>query len=254
MSELQQRQIAFAAHIRDPETNAAPTDVEDRRMAIYRELFFNNIQAFLKGYFPIAVNILGEENWEALVRSFYRDHASQTPLFTELAAEFLDYLSNEHSPAADEPPFFKELAHYEWVEGALNLAADPKIDTDITDGSLLDDAPQVSPVAWLLSYQWPVHQIDIDNQPQEPLDTPLHFLVYRNVEDKVVFNTLNAVSANLLLMINDPDNRCSGRQALQHIADELGHTDASPVIAAGEKILADWRNKGIILGTKTLSS
>ena len=254
MSELQQDQIAFAAHIRDPETNPAPTDIEDRRMAIYQELFFNNVEAFLAGYFPIAVNILGDENWKALVRSYYRDHASLTPLFTELAAEFLDYLNNEHSPAPNEPPFLMELAHYEWVEGALNLAADPKTDIDITDGNLLDDAPQVSTLAWLLSYEWPVHQIDIKNQPQEPLDKPIHFLIYRGADETIVFNTLNAVSANLLLMINDPNNRCSGRQALQHIASELGYADAEPVITAGEKILSDWRDKGIILGTKPSAS
>ena len=36
-------QYAFAKHIRDPQNNPAPTDAEDRRMAVYRELFFNNL-------------------------------------------------------------------------------------------------------------------------------------------------------------------------------------------------------------------
>ena len=43
LPEFQQKQYAFAAHIRDPENNPAPSGVEDRRMAIYRELFFNNL-------------------------------------------------------------------------------------------------------------------------------------------------------------------------------------------------------------------
>ena len=37
-------QNEFMAHIRKPNTNPCPADVEDRRMAIYRELFFNNIK------------------------------------------------------------------------------------------------------------------------------------------------------------------------------------------------------------------
>ena len=32
-------QYAFARHIRDPENNPAPVDAEDRRLAIYRDLF-----------------------------------------------------------------------------------------------------------------------------------------------------------------------------------------------------------------------
>ena len=250
MSNLKKHQIAFAAHIRDPNNHPGPTDIEDRRMAVYREMFLNNIHAFLTGYFPITVNILGEEAWKTMVESFYRDHASHSPLFTELAAEFLDYLDNEYKAPANEPPFIKELAHYEWIEGAINLAADPKNDPSITDGSLLDDAPQISSVAWLFSYHWPVHEINIQNQPKKPLDTPLHFLIYRSSDEAIVFNILNAVSANLLLMLNDTDNRCSGRQALKHIANKLGHSNAEPVIAAGEKILSDWKSKGIILGTK----
>ncbi|RKZ79734.1 MAG: DUF2063 domain-containing protein, partial [Gammaproteobacteria bacterium] len=40
-------QYQFAGHIRDPEHNPAPADIEQRRMAIYRELFYNNIEGFI---------------------------------------------------------------------------------------------------------------------------------------------------------------------------------------------------------------
>jgi hypothetical protein len=42
LPEFQRKQYEFAAHIRDPEKNAAPPGIEDRRLAIYRDLFFNN--------------------------------------------------------------------------------------------------------------------------------------------------------------------------------------------------------------------
>jgi len=47
LPEFQKKQYAFAAHIRDPENVPAPEGIEDRRMAIYRELFFNNIRNLL---------------------------------------------------------------------------------------------------------------------------------------------------------------------------------------------------------------
>ena len=50
---FQDKQYAFAAHIRDPEHRPAPEGIEDRRMAIYRELFFNNIRSLLARNYPV---------------------------------------------------------------------------------------------------------------------------------------------------------------------------------------------------------
>ncbi len=61
---FQQHQYAFAAHIRDPETNPAPEGIEDRRMAIYRNLFFNNVSQLLAKTFPVLHKILGADAWK----------------------------------------------------------------------------------------------------------------------------------------------------------------------------------------------
>ena len=50
---LRAQQDALAAHIRDPENVAAPAGVEERRLKIYRELFFNNVEGLLAGNFPV---------------------------------------------------------------------------------------------------------------------------------------------------------------------------------------------------------
>ncbi|MEJ2257816.1 MAG: DNA-binding domain-containing protein, partial [Woeseiaceae bacterium] len=49
---FRKRQYAFAAHIRDPENVPAPDDIEARRMAVYRDLFFNNLFSLLGTFFP----------------------------------------------------------------------------------------------------------------------------------------------------------------------------------------------------------
>ena len=48
---------------------------------------------------------------------------------------------------------------------ADEVAADPA-------GDLLEGRPVASPVAWLLSYQYPVHRIRPDFQPTEPHEQP----------------------------------------------------------------------------------
>ena len=57
---LREQQLAFAAHLRDPANNAAPDGIEDRRMAIYRDLFFNSIQGLLAANFPVIRKTLGD--------------------------------------------------------------------------------------------------------------------------------------------------------------------------------------------------
>ena len=76
-------QYAFAKHIRDPANNPAPTDAEDRRMAIYRELFFNNLRNLLATMFPVLRKLHSDEHWQHFIRQFMRRHESRTPPVSE---------------------------------------------------------------------------------------------------------------------------------------------------------------------------
>ena len=89
---LRQQQFALSKHIRDPETNLPPPGIEDRRLAIYRELFFNNIEGLLSGNFPVIREILDDETWLELIHAFYREHLCQTHLFPEVPREFIRFL------------------------------------------------------------------------------------------------------------------------------------------------------------------
>ena len=111
----------FAAYIRDPENNPVPADVKEQRMVMYRELFFNNIEGFLSGNFPVLRKILDDQQWFALAQDFFAKHPCQSPHFSQIPEEFLDYLQNERDSSEDFP-FMLELAHYEWVEMALSIA------------------------------------------------------------------------------------------------------------------------------------
>lgn len=60
---FQDTQLEFAAHLRHPQLNKAPDNIENRRLAIYRKLFFNNIEGFLASGFPILKSIIQPQNW-----------------------------------------------------------------------------------------------------------------------------------------------------------------------------------------------
>ena len=121
---FQESQFQFAGHLRDPDHRPAPADVEDRRLAIYRDLIYNNVEGFLASGFPVLKSIVDGERWHGLVRDFFAEYRCQTPYFLEIGQEFLRYLQEVRQPRGWEPPYMLELAHYEWVELALDTATD----------------------------------------------------------------------------------------------------------------------------------
>lgn len=244
-----QLQYRLAAHLRDPRRHPAPPGIEPRRLRIYAELFYNNVEGFLAGAFPVLRRITPDRRWHAMVRDFFARHESHQPLFHGIAAEFLKYLEHERGAVRGDPPFLRELAHYEWVELALSVAeleltpalADP-------NGDLLAGVPVRSPLAWPLRYAFPVHRLGPDCQPKRPGPQPTDLVVYRNRQDEVKFLEINAVTARLLELMQG--RRRSGRALLARIARELGHPQPEAVIAQGAAILAGLRERDIVLGTR----
>lgn len=236
-------QMAFAGHIRNPEL-PTPDAIEDRRMAIYRRLIFNNIQSFCSNAFPVLKSLLDDAVWQLMIRDFMVQHRCQRPLFNEIAQEFIDYLENERDLSAD-PPFIKELAHYEWVELALGIANAEFQKRSVSPGSdVLALTLKRSPLAWLLAYQYPVHQIGIENQPSEPSAQPNFLLVYRNADDQVKFIELNPVSARLLELL---ETGMTGEQAAADIAEALQHPNADVVNDGARQMINDWLERGILV-------
>jgi hypothetical protein len=247
---FQQQQLAFAAHIRDPDNSPAPADVEDRRMAIYRELFYNNVEGFLSSGFPVLRAISSDEVWHRRVRRFFAGYRCQTPFFAEISREFMAWLASDSGSHPDDPPFAAELAHYEWVELALQISdADRQLPALDHNGDVFAAVPVISPVAWHLAYRYPVHRIGPEFLPEAPGEQPTYLIVYRDRQDQIHFLEINAVTYRLLELLKDyPDG--TGLDAVKRIAAELQHPQPESVMAHGRVLLEDLRQRNIIIGTR----
>lgn len=248
--EFQQTQYAFAAHIRDPEHKPAPGGIENRRMAIYRELFFNNLNQLLGKGFPVLKKLYGDDGWRRLVRQFMVQHRAETPYFLELPGEFVRFLRTGYEPTGDDPPFLSELAHYEWAELAVSVSneSNPYDDID-ADGDMLEGVPVKSKLARVLNYRFPVHRISPDFQPREPGEQSAILAVYRRQDDEVGFMELNPVTARLLEMIDTNEAGRSGRALLQALAREIAFPDADALVGHGATAMQDMRAVDILVGT-----
>lgn len=241
--DFQARQREFAAYLKNPDRNPPPADVPEERMALYRELFYNNIDNCLSGNFPVLKAILGDSDWRALVKDFYAVHRCATPYFAEIAEEFLDYLRHERDHPADYP-FLAELAHYEWAELALAVASDEPVPSR-PDRLEARACIRLSPLAWPLAYRFPVHRIGPDFLPGAAPAQPTFLLVYRDPLDVVRFMEITPVTYRLLEIIREHEpirvDHC-----LRQLAAELPHFDPGALAANGLPILAELAEKAVI--------
>lgn len=239
---LRESQLAMARYLRDPVAAPAPAGVEQRRLDIYQRLVYNNIEGFISGGFPVLRSLYSDADWHQLVRAFIETHRCHTPYFLEISQEFIQFLMDGHRLRECDPPFMVELAHYEWVELALDVAsAEPPCEH--CPPSLLEAIVQLSPLAWLLRYQYPVHRIGPAFRPLRP-QQPTYLVVYRDRGEKVRFIELNAMSARLVELTRDNSAATVG-DLLATLAAESGLA-LPTMLESGTRQIADLLECGVL--------
>jgi uncharacterized protein len=238
-------QDRFARYIRNPLANPIPPDVKPERMAMYRELIFNNIDGFLAGNFPVIRQLLPDDHWQALVQDFIEHHRSSSPYFAQIAEEFLDFLENERHNSNDYP-FLLELAHYEWVEMALSIAQEESPQLTAITPLCLQHHIQLSPLAWPLVYAYPVHLISPEFIPDGKPEEPTCLVVYRDAQDEVKFSVINALTYRLLERLQAEEEPVELSQCLSAITLEFPQVDPAAIRNGGLQIMQDLIEKGII--------
>lgn len=223
-------QRAFAARIRQPEVEPLLPGIAAERMAVYEELFFNNIEGFVSGAFPVLRSLFDAARWRALLRTFIADHRATTPYFLEISQEFLAWLQQGYRAQAGDPPFILELAHYEWVELAL----------DVSEAEL--PARGWSPLAWPLAYAWPVQRIGCDYRPETPPGEPTCLLAWRDGQDKVRFMQLAPFAYRLALRLQAGEAPAA---ALAALAAEHGLVADDGYLDNARALLDDWQRRDI---------
>lgn len=253
-TSLAQHQKAMTSYLRDPEQVAAPQQLDARRVGVYRDLVFNNVESQLSTSFPVIHSVLSEEHWHALVREFLRDYRAQTPYFSQLSAEFVDFLSHRSSHAKDEnealntPDFLLELAHYERVELDLfMLDREPSshLPELATEERLLTSAITLCNVALPLVYHYPVHQISPDFQPSEPPAQPTCLLLFQDDQEEVRFFELQPLAYHLVIKLAE-NQHSTGYDLLTELAESLQLPTTEQFYEQGAGLLKQLHALGVL--------
>ena len=115
-------------------------------------------------------------------------------------------------------------------ELALHVAEE---ETDLNgidpNGDLLKGHPVLSPVAWPLAYQYPVHRMGPDYLPESAPEQPTYLVVYRDRKDEVKFLEINPVTARLINLLQE-NPEITGELALDQIVHEMNHPSPELVL------------------------
>ncbi|WP_428310757.1 DNA-binding domain-containing protein [Hydrocarboniphaga sp.] len=249
MSDLATMQYALTAALRDPQL-PAPDGIAPQALQVYRRLVYNNIERALSRAFPVLRAISADDVWHARVQRFFAEHRCQNPELRHLAEDFIAWLDASAGERAGDPPWLAELCHYEWVE--LALASDAIELPRKTPQTLfsLERPPLLSPLAWTLSYRFPVHRLNAEYQPQTAPDAATYLIVYRDRADAVRFMEINALTL-LLIRAIEAQAELSARELLQTLAAELENTDPQAIVEAGSTLLYGLVERDIILGSRS---
>ncbi|PHS72435.1 MAG: DUF2063 domain-containing protein [Cycloclasticus sp.] len=245
-----QTQHKFTQYIRDPENSPKPTDIDERRMNMYRDLLFTNISNIIGDAFPVLKKISTDERWEQMCRDFFIHHPCHSPYFSEVSQEFIQYLQTErieNAQSQDDFAFLLELAHYEWTELFVSVAEDSKI-TKPAITQPLNEILTVASTAMPLAYQYPVHRISPDFIPKKPGKQPTYLVVYRDMDNKVGFLEINSMTHALMEKLSEKSN-LTCLQILTNLANEMQHPNPDVVIQGGLSIIEDFSNRGIVIPT-----
>ena len=246
--DLHSQQLALTRYLRDPDHHAPPAGMDAARASIYLDLVFNNLWGVLGGTFPVLIAVLGEAGWRDLIRRFLREHRAKTPYFGEIAQEFVAFvacLEVSSDQAQAGYPFLPELAHYEWVEMALQQFEAPPFQAGNIE-HMLDRPLRLSPLAWPLAYTWAVHRLGPGHLPDVAPEQPTLLLIRRLPAGQVRFCELSPLAWRLLQRIEQfPE--LDGQAQLQGLAGEAGATDL-PRFMADARVLLDQLHEQAVVG------
>ncbi|WP_017444672.1 DNA-binding domain-containing protein [Gayadomonas joobiniege] len=241
-SDFIKTQKAFANAIRNP-ASAHQLAIESRRLAIYQDLFFNNISGFVKQAFPVLASLYSNTDWQSMCGQFFNQHQNKSPYFTDLRNEFLTFLQHEYKMTVKDPVFIQELAHYEWLE--MEIMQTSHLFKQANLNQVAEQSFYLAPTAQLVSYPYPVHKISQQWRPTESKSTT-YLIVYLKTPYKAAFSEVSAATACVLELIKQNNSN-----RLYKLADSMQQMmpkqDFEVIIAGLRDSLATLADEGILL-------
>jgi uncharacterized protein len=243
LNDFRQYQFALARHLRDPLSVPAPEGVDEKAAAACTQEMVKHLRDVLEPAFPITQALLGEDIWEHAVRLFLKDAPNHRPWASTTQRAFVDHVC-ESPDMQSLPAWLQDLAHFEWLQNAVNTAPVqwPAFDAA---ADVMQNAVVLNPTHVEAAYEWPVHSIDTDHKPDDMQST--HVSMLRDMNDELHVLESSVFRGQLLDLLREGQ---TGAQAFRVLALWLSHPEPEAFVREGAEVMAQLQREGVVLGTR----
>ncbi|PHV00285.1 HvfC/BufC N-terminal domain-containing protein [Iodobacter sp. BJB302] len=217
-----------------------------REIAIYADGYFLRLAEALQNNYPALFQILGDDDFYTLARTYLPAHPSSHPSIRWFGDQLATFLAQE-APYASVP-IFAELAAFEWaLRHAVDAADAPLMTLENLQAIPAGDWGQLSfklhPSLSILSLQWNAPKVwqalMAEQTPPEPQCLPQPCLVWRKPDLSIHWRSANPAEIHALNLLASGANFSSICEAL--LSDDINDV---PLTAA--VFLRTWIEQGLI--------
>jgi hypothetical protein len=219
-----------------------------RRLGLYRRLVRANLLTCTGRMMPrtrARLNDLAEGAFDASFDAFLAERAPTTHYLRDVPAEFLEWVAPRWTALPLIPSYARDLARHELVH--FQIASAPPLATPPVLTELAIDRPVVfAPARRQVRYTHAVHALPEDTDDRTaPEKRDVFLLIYRDSENLARMLELSPLAARIA-------ERLLGGEALGEALSKAcaeEKTSVTPdVLASSARMLADWGERGILLG------
>ncbi len=246
LNDTYQQQSNFAAYCRTG--NYFPIKgVHEERLSHYPRLVFNVIDDTLRSAYPITFDLLTDDEWETIVRSFFATHKCSTYSVWKMPYEFYQFVLTLDNQLTEKYPFLEELLLFEWTEIEIHMMEDEVYPEVESKGEMVTDTLVFNPEYTILQLHYPVH-LKNPNEITEHDKGDYFVLLFREQEiGNVQFLDL---SFYFVWLIRKIENEQKSLLELTEEASELFGVNQNVLVENSLPFLTELQNKKFIIGYK----
>ena len=243
LNDFRQFQFALARHLRDPLAVPTPAGVLPQEATACTRDMVRHVGSVLAPAFPVTQALLGGDIWEHTVRLFLKSAPSHAPWVSTTQRAFVDHVCE--SPDVQRlPAWLQDLTHFEWLQSAV---ATTPVQWPAFDAAadVMQHPVVLNPTHVEAAYEWPVHGIDTDHQPDGMQTTYVSML--RDKDDVLHVFDSSVFRGQLIDLLRDGQ---TGEQAFMALAMWLSHPEPDAFVQEGKDVMAQLQREGIVLGAR----
>ena len=75
------QQHVFTQYVRDPKNSVIPDNIEPRRMSVYADLIYRNIESFVANSFPVLRQVIHDDEWHIIFAGLSKNIVQKHRIF-----------------------------------------------------------------------------------------------------------------------------------------------------------------------------